>query len=354
MNTVSTVAELVLPRPAELSKRIGYPAWAVFRTVAQRIALVASVLISFTQGASANTWEKLAPLPVPNGGFISGESQGTILVVGGTNWIGETKNWLNTVYRFDPATLAWTELEPLRFPLAYGIGANFGSRFVVVAGTTGTSPWHGVVSIEGNQVRSTTEGGVSTAAVLSAGGVIDGEIIVVGGTDDAANVRSLSRDVRGIHLASGQTRTLPSFPGAGIGTAASAVVAGQLFVFAGARWDPALARVQNVAEAWAFSPTRGEWRPLEPYPLEARGVSAVALDKHRIYLAGGYLADDFTDRAFIFDTRTGSYTRALPLPYKGQVGLVRCGDYVYCIGGEDQLRHRTDAVHRVRITELAN
>jgi N-acetylneuraminic acid mutarotase len=354
VNTVSIIstAQVVRPPRAGFANRLGGRTWTLFCTLAHRFGLVALVLISFSQRASANTWQKLPSLPAPNGGFISGELDGMILVMGGTNWVGETKHWLNTVYRFDPATLAWTELESLTSPLAYGIGVNLDGAFLVVGGTTGNSPSHGVVMVEGDHVQTTAARGVSSPAVLSAGGVIDGEIIVVGGTDDAANVPGLRRDVIGFNVANGQTRTLARFPGPGIGTAASAVVTGELFVFAGAKWDEDHKRVQNVADAWAFSLKRDGWRPVEPYPLVARGVSAVALDQHRVYLAGGYRSDDFTDCAFIFDTRTGSYTAARPLPYKGQVGLVRCGDYVYCIGGEDRMKHRTDAVYRVAITEL--
>ena len=323
-----------------------------FRSLAQRAALC-GLMLSAALRVSADSWEKLPSLPAANGGFISGEAQGKILVIGGTNWTDETKHWLNTVHRFDPATLAWTSLGSLPSPLAYGVGGKLDGAFTVIGGTTGTTPWHGVVRIDGDQVDVTHQNGVSSPTVLSAGGVIDGEIILVGGTDDAANVRGLHREVRAFNLKTGRTRTLPEFPGRGIGTAAAAVASGELLVFAGSNFDSSTGGVQNMAESWAFSPERGAWRSLEPYPLAARGVAAVALDARRIYLAGGYLVDDFTDRAYVFDTVTGAYTPARALPYKGMVGLVRCGEFVYCLGGEDRPKHRTDAVLRAKIADLA-
>ena len=321
------------------------------RALARRWA-IGLMLLVLPLGATAASWEKLAPLPAPNGGFIGGEVQGTVIVLGGTNWEGDKKNWLNTVHRFDPAMLAWTTLESLPTPLAYGVGANLEGGLIVIGGSTGASPWGGVIRVFNGNVQAASNWGISSPAVLSAGGAIDGKIVVVGGSDDAANVRGLHREVRAWDINTGESRKLADFPGKGIGTAASATMAGELLVFAGATWDAMPPGVKNVADAWAFSLSRNEWRPLRPYPLGVRGLAAVVLDDRRIYLAGGYLADEFTDRAYVYDTEKDSYTPATALPYKGQVGLVRCGEFVYCIGGEDRLKHRSDAVHRLKVSEL--
>jgi hypothetical protein len=325
----------------------------ICRAVAQPLLMAALAIMISPVVARAHSWQMLAPLPAPNGGFISGEVDGKIVVLGGTNWEGGKKNWLNTAYQFDPATSAWSALEPLTTPLAYGIGANVNGIFVVVGGTTGLEPWRGIVRVRDGRLTSSVEGGLSLPAVLSAGGAIKGEIIVAGGTDDAANVKALSRTVAVLDLKTGRTRVLPEFPGLGFGTAACVGVGDELFLFAGANWDVSANAVKNTAEAWAFSAARGAWRHLKPYPISARGVTAVALDEHRIYLAGGFVAGDFTDHAFIYNIVTDSFTPATVLPYQGQVGLVRCGEYIYCIGGEDRMKHRSDAVHRIKIAELA-
>jgi N-acetylneuraminic acid mutarotase len=189
-------------------------------------------------------------------------------------------------------------------------------------------------------------------AVLSASGAIDGQIIIVGGTDDAANVKGLSRATIAFDPSMGTTRELAEFPGAGFGVAGSAVVGGELFVFAGVIWDAGHNAIANTTDAHAFSLARNQWRSLAPYPVPVRGVTAVALDDHHIYLAGGYGADDFTDQAFVYDVTRDRYVAAEALPYRGQVGLVKCGDYVYCIGGEDRMKHRTDAMYRIRRVNL--
>src|SRR5262249_11017776 len=97
-----------------------------------------------------------------------------------------------------------------------------------------------------------------------------------------------------------------------------------------------------------------QWRKLKSYPLTARGVAALALDDHRIYLAGGYggSPDRFLGEAFIYDVCTGAYTKAMPLPYAATVGLVLQDGFVYCLGGEDVMKHRTNAFWRISVKEL--
>jgi hypothetical protein len=34
------------------------------------------------------------------------------------------------------------------------------------------------------------------------------------------------------------------------------------------------------------------------------------------------------------------------------VGLVKLGEFVYCLGGEDQMKHRTDKFFRIPVAEL--
>ena len=96
------------------------------------------------------------------------------------------------------------------------------------------------------------------------------------------------------------------------------------------------------------------WRKLKPLPFAVRGLTAVALDDGRIYLAGGYKTDPegFTDDALIYDVKSDSYSPARPLPYAAMVGLVALDGFVYCIGGEDKQKHRTDKFFRVRVDEL--
>jgi hypothetical protein len=50
--------------------------------------------------------------------------------------------------------------------------------------------------------------------------------------------------------------------------------------------------------------------------------------------------------------KTDSYREAKPLPYAAMVALVKCEGFVYCIGGEDKMKSRTDKFFRIPVAEL--
>ncbi len=147
---------------------------------------------------------------------------------------------------------------------------------------------------------------------------------------------------------------LPDYPGKPFAICASAVIGEELFVFGGANWDAANETVSNTTACFAYSVKTGQWRRLKTFPLDVRGHAAVALDEHRIYIAGGYggTPAGFLDKAFTYDLRTDSYAEAKPLPYAAAAGLVILDGYLYCIGGEDQMKSRTDEMWRIRVEEL--
>ena len=314
--------------------------------------LAALVLAGSVTGHAAN-WEKLEPLPAPNGGLICGEVGGKIVIIGGTNWeTGEKKNWLREVYQLDPATLRWALLASLKQPLAYAVGGNIGAAFVVVGGSTGAAPFAGVVRVENGRVHDQPVGGVPVAAVLSAGGVVGDEIMFSGGTDDAANIKGMGNRTYAWNSRTGALRTLAPAPTVGFGTATSLVVAGQLYVFGGVSWDPKTQAIANLAGVHVYSPASNTWRSLQAMPHPLRGHQAVALDDNLLYIAGGYGPDGFTDAAFVYDIAGDRYLSAPPLPIPLGTHVLRVGEYVYCFGGEDRIKHRTSAVYRIKVSEL--
>ncbi|MBI4624414.1 MAG: hypothetical protein HY736_14515 [Verrucomicrobia bacterium] len=320
----------------------------------KRAAGMLALALAGTVSTSAAGWQKLAPLPESNGGFVCGDVHGTVFVLGGTNWEGGQKNWLKVVHRLDPETLRWSSLEPLRQPLAYAIAGTTGGVLVVAGGTTGRAPFPGLLRIEDGRVSVRDTFGIAAPAVLSAGGLIGDEFVFAGGTDDAANVKGFRRDAFAWNIRTGRQRALPAYPGPAFGTAGSAVAGDELLVFGGGVWKEETQSVANLTSAYAFSPRRNAWRRLSPLPHPVRGLAAVALDDKHVYLAGGYAGDPgaFTDRAFVYIIGEDRYTPAPPLPYGAMVGLVKSSGFVYCLGGEDQMKHRTAAAYRIELAEL--
>ena len=316
--------------------------------------MLAVPLLSACLRAGEQSWQELPPMPEPNGGFMCGALTDTIIVVGGTNWAGGEKQWLRSVHHLDLASLRWSSLPPLTQPLAYAVSDVDAKGLIIVGGTTGTAAFPGSVHVLGATVTEGQNFGLNRPAVFSAGARVGNELIVVGGGGDAANVQGLHRQALAWNIQTGERRSLPDYPGPAHGSAAAVTVAGELFVFGGFRWDTQTSAVVNLTDAYAFSPQTNQWRQLGALPRAVRGHAAVALDDRHIYLAGGYQggSEGFVAQAFIYDLRANSYAPATPLPYGAMVRLVRSGEYVYCLGGEDKLKHRTASCYRIKAQEL--
>ena len=157
-----------------------------------------------------------------------------------------------------------------------------------------------------------------------------------------------------INLTTGAITRLANYPEAGLATGTAATIGDRLYVFGGARWDQAKSTVVNHSAAHVYSTTTKTWTALPPLPHPGRGITAVTLDARHILVAGGYRNDDveFVRDAYVYDVQTGIYTATTPLPYAAMVALVQSGDWLYCLGGEDRKKHRTDAAYRIRWREL--
>jgi hypothetical protein len=302
---------------------------------------------------SGASWEALEPLPVPMAGMVCGTANGKVIVVGGTNWETDPKkNWLDSVYVFEPATKHWRLLGRLPQPQAYGVGAEIDGGFVVVGGSTGAAPFGGVIRIEGDKLTVSAGGVVDVPAVLSAAGRLGDEIVVVGGTDDAANNRGFRNETHAWDINTGKLRSLPAAPRTGFGTAASVVVGDALYVFGGAIWKESTAWVENTTDAQAFSTRSNAWRLLQPLPHAVRGLAAAALDARYVYLGGGLDESGFRDAALVYDVVKDRYCAAPSLPYRASPHFVKCGAFLYCLGGEDRIKHRSSAAYRIPLSDL--
>jgi N-acetylneuraminic acid mutarotase len=132
---------------------------------------------------------------------------------------------------------------------------------------------------------------------------------------------------------------------------AAAALGRRIYVFAGATSNPTNNQAVNVDSAWVYSIAEAKWSRLKPFAFPVRGLAGCALDERHILMAGGY-REGFTDEAFVYDTRTGNYVRTIPLPFRAMTSLIKCGGDVYCVGGEDRMKHRTDLVFKLTCREL--
>ena len=309
------------------------------------LMLVASLMIA-ARPVQAQ-WEQLPPLPEPNGGFLGGHHGGQIVIVGGTNWEGGKKNWLSGVYTFAPDRRAWTRQHDMPSPMAYGLGFSHVSDLLLLGGSDGKQTLKIIGHAKAGKMTPQEE--LPSTMVLLSGGLIGERMLFVGGTDDAANLAGVTQAAYSLEKC-GLTR-LADYPGKPFATAASTVVGEELLVFGGMNYDEVNQAAVNTAEAYAFSPEKNVWRKLKPLAAPTRGLTAVTLDENHIYIAGGY-REDFTAEAVIYEVKADSYRKAPALPYAAMVGLVKMGEHVYCLGGEDKKQSRTDKFFRLPVAEL--
>ncbi len=307
-------------------------------------------LMLLLSASSSTAWEALPALPEPNGGGVYGVLNSKIVVLGGTHWEGGIKNWLTAAHEFDPATRQWRTLPGgLQSPVAYGLALQSASSFGFVGGTDGKHSLKVLGSMEKEAVHLHPMPALPATLVLAAGGQVGRRIILTGGTDDPANIAGITRSTWAVE--NGEVKALAHYPGKPFAVGASAVMDDELFIFGGMNYDTASQAPVNASAAYAFLPSNNTWRALAPLQKANRGLAAVALDDQHIYLAGGF-TDAFTADAVIYETKANVYKPSQPLPYAAMVALVKCGDYIYCVGGEDKMKSRTDKFYRIPVKAL--
>lgn len=311
-------------------------------------------LVSSLTMAHAATWEKLSPLPEPAAGFVAGCVNGKIIVAGGTNWRDGVKRWLDTVWLFDPTTSQWTLGPKLPHSVAYAAFASDGTRLYFAGGADGKQGRKEIYALD-DQLQLTRLGDLPQPVVYGAGALRNGQLRIFGGTPDPDDWTKGSNHLHAVDLTTGSTTTLAALKDLPnpIGIPTVTTIGSQLYTFTGA-WADASQQAHNVADAFQHDSASNTWKKLAEYPEAIRGVFSVPLDEHQIYLAGGYGTDaeGFVAKAWIYDLRTNQYTPASPLPFSVNTTLVKRGDHIFLLGGEDQKKHRSAACWRIRVSDL--
>ena len=296
-------------------------------------------------------WEAMPPMPEAAGGFAAGCVKGKIIVAGGTNWAEGTKHWLDTVWVFDPAEKKWSAGPMLPNAIAYAAFVSDGEQLFIAGGADGKAGRKEVLAVDA-EMRFKKIGELGQAVVFGAAALQNEALQVFGGSPDPDDWSKMGTALVTINTASGAVTNQEGLKlDHGLGLSAVFTSGERLLSFTGA-WFDAQQQVHNADAAYAHE--KQHWTTLKSYPLPARGVMGVAIDDSHIYLGGGYGTDEqgFLSQAYVYDVKANRYTPAPPLPFAATTCLVKCGEHVYVIGGEDQKKHRTALAYRILARQL--
>lgn len=297
---------------------------------------------------AAETWSRLSSLPFPSGNFAIGEVGGKIMTAGGITWRDDQKIWLDTIHIYSPEENAWSRIGRLPQGTAYPAFGVHDHSLVLLGGSDGKR-------MHESLVRIGVDGGMTTRSlplqrVYAGDAVIGDDLYVIAGAMDTSNLSTMTSECQRVNLLTTRITALPEYPGGAVMLPACAVVGERIYAFGGAHSETS-ATVANTAESHAYNVKGNSWKAICPLPVAVRGHAACALDDSHILVAGGY-TDKFSDRAWLYDVTANQYREIAAVPFPAGASLLKVGEYVYWIGGEDRMRHRTEAMYRARLRDL--
>lgn len=288
-------------------------------------------------------WHELAPLPQPQGGAAVALHHRTIVVAGGTHWRDSTKLYLNTVQLYDTVANRWSLGPSLPYPLAYGAFFATTTHLTILGGASGER-WRDDTLDFHFATRSWRVSSPAPAPTLLGRAVVHhGAVYLFGGCASLADFSTCSDNVFR-RLPNGSWEFFAKLPTGPLALFGAASAAGEIFLFGGCQPLPH-GGIENQRDVFAFRPDTRQWRRVTQLPHATRGVSAVAASDTVIYVMGGY-STQFTDLLYRFDAAIGALSpagvTALPL----MTDFLLATPWLYQIGGEDRMRHRTPRVFR--------
>lgn len=308
----------------------------------------ATGLRSMASFADVPAWERRPNIPVGTHGSAVVCIDSTVYLIGGTRWQNGAKEWLKDAWRSTDFGQTWQRCEHSPGPLAYSAAAVLNGKIYLAGGTDGVHTSAAVFVWDG-RTASLKIASLATPRAFAASGGFGSRLFVAGGLTDALRLESGTADACVIDAAHPRVAPLPPLPSGPLSLSAGASSGDAFYVFGGAIF--AAAGLRNSSISWRYSHADHAWERLPDYPLPVRCLAAVALSNGSLYIAGGFggTADggEFVRRAFVYDPKERTYRSSIPLPKAMATHLVRLGDTVFCLGGEDGDAQRTAESYRI-------
>jgi N-acetylneuraminic acid mutarotase len=313
-------------------------------------AILLVLTFAMSNPSNGASWEQMPSISIPSGNFACGTFGIDLVIAGGVTWKDGNKIWLDQIRRFDTKKKIWNDIGKLPHPIAYPAYAPTADG-IFFAGGGDSKKTFPEIALLNHEFQFKNIGTVLHPLVLSGSSLVDGKLYVAAGAADAADLKTATNFFYSIELKTGQVENLPVFPGGNLIIPCAAGLNGKIYCFTGASFDAANSQAINSNSAFVYAVAEKKWSAIQRFPYSVHGLASCVLDDRHILLGGGY-KQEFTDEAFIYDTKTDRYFKTKPLPYRAMAHFIKAGDDLYWLGGEDAMRHRSALVYRTSWRDL--
>ena len=297
-------------------------------------------------------------MPRPSAGHATAVLDGRLWLVGGTNWRGGEKYWLDDILAYDIEAKSWSAAGSLPLPISYAAKATDGEALYICGGSDGESPRQSCtkLTVVGDRLKLAPLPPLPEARVYAGAAIDAGVLYVVAGAPSHSDLSRVADTLFALDLGSpgdGWTSLSPLPRGCFIPAVAAA--GGKIYAFGGGILD-AEGHAVNLADSWVYDPGTDAWETALDLPSASRGSDAIAVSDELILLVGGYSATfaeseangpayGFSDVVLAYQPGGDSMEEVghIPVPCIG-TAPVSDGEFVYITGGEERMRSRIDVL----------
>ena len=342
------------------------------------IILLATAMLTFTQGEDLLDWTELPQIPDELGvaGPFTGIHEGTLIVAGGANfpapvWESD-KQWHTAIYGLpiNENGAKWETLGELPRPLGYGACLSLPDGVLCLGGNDATRVYDSVFLmrfVDGSIEIEESFPPLPRPLCYSAAAMIGTHIYLVGGQTGLGletaqkTVWRLDWSKRGDEAAF-QWEAIDTWPGEALAFSQAVSLGESLFVIGGRHLDQH-GKTKFLDDVFEFDAIERAWTRRASFPTAMAAGTAVGIGDERIFLLAGAdgslfeKADDLKDNhpgfpktIWAFDTKTDRWMSVGTMP-QNQVTThaVKWGDSVFLASGEIRPRVRTPKVWRIAI-----
>jgi len=294
--------------------------------------------------------ERLPRLPKAVGGAALVKNCDSLLIEGGTGWIGNQKFWSKESYLFRPSQHIWQKVANLPTPLGLPVSVKFKGLTLLIGGEDGQKALDTVLALDKDCQGNWRNIGRTPFKLTYAAGAANQEYIyIVGGTEKVSDYGNGKKPFwLGQTESNGEIfwKRGPNFPGKANNLMASTCWQGKFYVFGGYYTENGAALDSN--EVYSYTEENG-WKREAGLPSPARCLTCVNIPEIGIILLGKW-GENLPTGVFLFRPNQNEYTKLGDLPVSASVisGLYD-GKYLYLAGGEDKARHRIDSFFRLTV-----